>query len=215
MELYTLENLVALWLDFNEDFDRQSLPEEIGQLQNLQQLKLGTTKMVDKLPAAIGTLEKLQMFHAQSNGLSGELPDMSNLKQLVELDLSDNWFEGRLPILREFDQLILLRLGGNLFSGNIPNHYGDFQSLTHLSLGPNTLEYYDTGLEGEVPASLGALQNIEFLDLSGNVLSGEIPEEICDLYDTRLGETPSITIEVKADCDVDCDCCNDDCDRDL
>lgn len=215
LELFNLESLVALWLDYNEELEGQSLPEEIGQLQNLEELKLAETQLVGNLPEAIGSLEKLRIFHAQENGIQGEIPDLMNLKDLVELDLTNNWFEGNLPVLRGFTELVRLRLGGNILSGNIPNHYGELESIIDLSLGPNFFEgYYDSGLEGEVPASLGALENIEILELSGNNLSGEIPEEVCELYDARLEEEIPVTIKVSADCDVDCDCCEDDCERD-
>ncbi len=114
LELFNLKSLVALWLDYNEEFERQNFPEEIGQLQNLEQLKLAEIKLVGNIPAAIGSLEQLrkcllsfisfhsfltyrisylydklfysqiEIFHAQGNGLDGEIPDIRNLKGLGE-----------------------------------------------------------------------------------------------------------------------------------
>ena len=46
------------------------------------------------------------------------------------------------------------------------------------------IHIFDSGLTGEIPPEIGDLINLEWLYLSYNQLTGEIPEEICNQGDS-------------------------------
>ncbi|XP_014557387.1 hypothetical protein COCVIDRAFT_97353 [Bipolaris victoriae FI3] len=149
-----------------------------------------------KLSGFLDKFTDLALFHANDNGFSGEVPDLSQLQYLYEIDLSNNKFSGPFPqsVLR-INLLGFLDLRFNKFSGPIPdNVFTAYPSLDALFLNnnkfsgqiPNTIgsfpgEYLvlaNNRLSGPIPDSLGsAIQLKEFL-ASGNKLSGSIPDAI-------------------------------------
>ena len=54
--------------------------------------------------------------------------------------------------------------------------WGDYYSV-EMTGG---LDLSDLGLTGTIPVELACMTNLEYFDLSGNQLSGEIPCEVCD-----------------------------------
>eukprot|EP00299_Pterocystis_sp_00344_P015696 c7849_g1_i1.p1 GENE.c7849_g1_i1~~c7849_g1_i1.p1 ORF type:complete len:820 (-),score=245.59 c7849_g1_i1:158-2617(-) len=84
-----------------------------------------------------------------ANGLSGMLPpQLSLLRNLTHLDLSENFIEGP-----------------------IPKSFGELSQLQSLKLRQNSLI-------GTVPTELGGLQDLEILDLGFNFLEGPLPSAL-------------------------------------
>ena len=73
---------------------------------------------------------------------------------------------------------------GNLLSGQIPSEFGGLSAIGYLTLANNSLS-------GTVPLEFSALQHsLHTLDLQGNpLLSGTIPEALCDLNNTCVPTT--------------------------
>jgi len=106
----------------------ESLPDEIGDLTDLEELNLEFTRLVI-LPATIGKLKKLKILTLYYSKLI-ELPDeIGNLTSLEELDLGDNQIL-KLPAsigkLRNLKKLVLRR---NPLQ-NIPKEILDLEILT-------------------------------------------------------------------------------------
>ncbi|KAG6496897.1 putative leucine-rich repeat receptor-like serine/threonine-protein kinase At2g24130 [Zingiber officinale] len=106
-----------------------------------------------------------------SSQIAGPLsPALTNLTQLIYLDLYDNNLTGSIP--NEFSSWRLLRyldLSFNRLVGTIPPSLGYISSLVYLALPHNNLK-------DEVPRSFFRnLSLVEFIDLSDNALSGQIP----------------------------------------
>ena len=112
----------------------------------------------------------------QYNALAGDMPsDISNLANLVTLDVSGNRLTGEIPpALGSLSDLEILELVANSFTGSAPAELARLSKLRTLSLGLNDLT-------GEIPPEFGEFANLTSLHLSGNDLSGEIPSELGSL----------------------------------
>ncbi|KAM6551877.1 hypothetical protein CsatB_001685 [Cannabis sativa] len=114
------------------------------------------------------TIKFLNLSHNQLTGSlvsGGELQIFENLKVL---DLSYNQLSGELPGFSFVYDLQVLKLSNNRFSGEIPNNLlkGDSLVLTELDLSGNNLSG---------PISMISSTNLRVLNLSSNVLIGDLP----------------------------------------
>ena len=173
------------------------IPEKLGNLLNLKELRLENNSLKGGIPTELGYLVNLQWLWLQGNQLSGEIPGI--LGSLVKMDgmgLANNQLKGEIPA--EFGNLVNLKelyLQGNQLSGEIPAELGDLAKLQWLYLYENQLrgeipeelgklanlvelKFGDNQLRGEIPPELGDLVNLEWLGLLNNQLSGEIPQEL-------------------------------------
>ena len=190
-----------------------TLPDELGSLINLRELRLSSNELSGTIPDLsgltgltrlelsynelsgtipdLGNLTSLQYMNLRNNELSGTIPDLSGLTGLRELTLIENKLTGKIPNLSGLTNLTRLELEDNLLSGEIPD-LSDLTNLKYLYLSRN-------GLTGEIPASLNSLTKLETLYLPGNQLSGTIPDlssltalKYLDLKENLLrGEIPA------------------------
>ncbi|MCX6582628.1 MAG: Ig-like domain-containing protein [Candidatus Aminicenantes bacterium] len=132
--------------------------------------------LIGILPSELGNLSNLQTLKMWNNPLSGSIPAaLGNLSHLTECDLSDNQLSGSLPAeLGNLTNLSILAIRYNELSGSIPPHLGNLANLQTLDLTGNQLN-------DSIPAALGNLSHLKKLDLSMNLLSGSIPAALGDL----------------------------------
>ena len=113
------------------------IPEEFGQLRNLELLNLAQNHLNGTIPASIGELVLLEYLGLSDNQLSGEIPvSMSKMERLEYLNLSDNQLEG--GIQEELFRLLGMKLHSiafenNNFTGNVTLDLGTLYTL-NLSL---------------------------------------------------------------------------------
>ncbi|KAI4970652.1 hypothetical protein ZWY2020_001566 [Hordeum vulgare] len=138
-----------------------------------------------------------------SRGLRGVIwPSLGDLAGLKRLNLSHNWLEGSLPTELVFSRSIIVldvsfnRLNGHLqelqssdtglplqFSGNIPPGLGSCTMLKVLKLKMlDILNLSSNSLTGEIPQEICNLTNLQMLDLSNNQLTGTIPSALNGLH---------------------------------
>jgi len=195
-----------LLLGFNQL--RGTLPDELGNLNNLRDFQAHANYLVGSIPTSLGQLQNLFRLYLQANSITGEIPsELGNAINLSELYLGGNQLTGSIPpkLIGNLSELTILRLQGNQLSGEISNlNWSNLSKIRWLFLNQNNfsgsipaslgdlkelsiLYLYQNQLTGSIPASLGALPKLRFLNLSSNDLSGPIPPELGQLCDRETG----------------------------
>ncbi|MYI05862.1 MAG: hypothetical protein F4059_00700 [Gemmatimonadetes bacterium] len=179
-ELGNLINLEVLKLN-NNGF--RQLPSELGNLHNLRVLELSGNE-VSELPSTLGNLTNLEVLTLSSTGPIP--PELGNLRRLKVLRASG--VEGPLPPelgrLTQLDTLWLHKVR----SGSIPPEFGRMTSLVYLyirGVAETHLEEGDPRFGGPIPPELGNLINLEFLALSNGDWEGQLPASLGQLTELK------------------------------
>ncbi|KAK9115657.1 hypothetical protein Sjap_014604 [Stephania japonica] len=118
---------------------------------------------IDKLP-------DLAIFHANSNNFTGAIPQLSHLKYLYELDLSNNKIPGPFPLEVLKLNLSFLDIRFNLFTGSIPPQLFALD-LDVLFLNNNNFP------PQHIPENLGSTR-VLYLTLANNNFTGSVPKTL-------------------------------------
>ena len=121
------------------------IPPELGNLEQLQELRLRGNSLSGSIPPELGNLEQLQGLRLRSNSLSGSIPpELGKLSRLKQLYLDGNALRGRLPrSLMQLDSLEAFHFGGHhlcapaadefqMWLNSIPDHSGPTCTATAL-----------------------------------------------------------------------------------
>ncbi|CAA0836196.1 Leucine-rich repeat receptor-like protein kinase PXC2 [Striga hermonthica] len=194
-DMGSLYNLRAI--NFGRNSFVGSLPENIGNFSSLYSVDFGrnhfggglplslkelrlSCKYLDvsgnflsgQLPNWIGEMRSLEFLDLSGNSFSGRIPStIGNLQYLNQVNLSNNRFMGYLPeSIRDCFNLKVLAVDGNLLSGNLPSWVFNL-ALETISLSRNRY----TGSLSFPAFYLQTYQSLQVLDLSSNILTGQIP----------------------------------------
>ncbi|XP_052722692.1 receptor-like protein EIX1 [Vigna angularis] len=138
----------------------------------LETLDLSNNSIIGKVPESIGLLHQLQSLHLEENYLEGDINELhlTNLSQLVNLDLSDNslsltfgttWFPSF--------QLFSMTLASCKLGPTFPSWLQTQSQLYFLDIS-------DAGIDDFVPDWFwNKLQFINEINMSYNSLKGSIP----------------------------------------
>lgn len=170
-------------------------------LPMLHALRLPYNDISNGFPEDLLNCSSLAELNFSHSGLTGAIPDLSQLQSLHLIDLSNNFFTGEFPIsiinltnlkvvnfnqnpgfglwrlpetITQLKRLEVLILSTTSMRGEIPPWIGNMTSLKDLELSGNSLV-------GRIPATIGKLENLQLLELYYNQLSGEIPDELANL----------------------------------
>ncbi|RCV07318.1 hypothetical protein SETIT_1G234400v2 [Setaria italica] len=172
--LTNCSNLRKLFLAYN--FLEGEIPLNVGLLSKLSTLQLTNNSLTGAIPPSLNNtlLEKIGLAN---NRLTGSIPsELGYLSNLSVLLLGGNMLSGVFPaFLLNMSTLIGLHLGRNLLHGELPSNIGSvFPSLRNLVLSINKFE-------GQIPASIGNVPNLEVIDLSSNNFTGQVPSSFGNL----------------------------------
>jgi Leucine-rich repeat (LRR) protein len=111
-----------------------SIPQEIGDLTAIKNLKLPGSNLKGTIPSEIGNLTKLKKIDLGSNELEGTLPaGFGNLNKLENLDLAENKLNS-LTDLSSLDSLELVYIEANYFDfNNLENSGIDWSAISSYS----------------------------------------------------------------------------------
>ncbi|WVZ50172.1 hypothetical protein U9M48_001453 [Paspalum notatum var. saurae] len=155
----------------------QEIPESLCAITHLQNLNLTSCDSLQRLPEAIGNLADLQYLNMSKCRKITKLPEsMMELQNLLHLDLSGCGGVKEWLLLGGLRRLTALQ-HLDLSETSIPHEesdvaFGNLTSLKKLILvgcGINAVDF------------IGALTNLEDLDLSCNIRLLCLPESICNL----------------------------------
>ena len=154
-----------------------AIPAALRSLDELEVLNLGDNSLGGPIPPWLGSMSSLRSLALWGNDLTGPVPaELGSLTDLFALQLCCNELTGPIPDpLRNLDDLEWLSLGWNNLTGPVPTWVAGLGSLRGLWLHRNELS-------GPIPTGLGALSELRTLALGPNDLTpGPIPAELGDL----------------------------------
>lgn len=190
-ELYKLE-----LLDLTYNFINDIIPNDIGNLVDLNAISLSDNFIHGSIPKSIGNLELLTYINLADNNLNGTIPiefsmmkELSdilisnnplltgdieyiliNMNKLAYLEMSNCNFTGRLPVINSTVDFGYINFRNNNFEGDIPVSWGNIKSVPQIYIGRNKIS--------------GGLKNVLFipelylLDVSYNSFEGVFPVEL-------------------------------------
>ncbi|KAJ6732633.1 DISEASE RESISTANCE PROTEIN-LIKE [Salix koriyanagi] len=172
------------------------IPASISSLQNLWYLNLSRNGFSDPLPVIQGRgLPSLLSVDLSNNHLSlGTVPGWIKDRELSDVHLAGCKLQGNLPKFTRPDSLSSLDLSDNLLTGGIAGFFTNMTNLQKLKLSNNQLKFDLSEIKlpdgissielqsNQLSGLLSRILNnrtssfLEVLDVSGNQISGTIPE---------------------------------------
>ncbi|XP_048443255.1 receptor-like protein EIX2 [Pyrus x bretschneideri] len=205
------------------------IPSSIGDLLSLQSLHLRNNSLSGELPVSLQNCRELILLDLRGNKFVGSIPIWFG-QSLVVLILRSNMFQGTIPDeLCSLTKLQILDLAHNNLSGTIPRcfqklssmatkfsskeapsiefiisrfYIDSFNNRRNIDTYTENADFVAKGREvkystvlrlvtsldlsrnilfGEIPEELTNLINLQTLNLSGNLLTGRIPSKIGDM----------------------------------
>ncbi|KAI3670824.1 hypothetical protein L1987_87466 [Smallanthus sonchifolius] len=194
-ELGNLTKLDTLFLFKN--YLSGPIPYEFGNILTLSSLDLSDNTLSGAIPESFSSLKDLKLLSLMYNELKGSVPDgIAKLPNLESLLIWDNFFSGTLPqeLGKHSNKLRWVDVSTNDFVGVIPPDICSGGELSRLMLFSN---YFSGGLSaisncsslirirlednlfsGDISLDFKILNDVSYVDLSVNRLTGGIPSDI-------------------------------------
>ncbi|KAH9723393.1 putative leucine-rich repeat receptor-like serine/threonine-protein kinase [Citrus sinensis] len=158
-----ISTLTSLAIEYNHFSG--VLPPELGNLPRLERILLGSNNFTGELPETFAMLVTLKDLVIQASGLVGPIPSgIASLSKLTDLRISDlNGTEAPFPPLDKMKKMKTLILRSCNVSGKLPDYLG---LMTDVSFNK---------LNGAIPSTFMGLLDVDYIYLTGNLLTGTIP----------------------------------------
>lgn len=143
---------------------------------SLQSLNLTSNFISGNIPKEISSLKNLKSLVLTDNLFNGSVFDLRGLSNLQELDLGGNNLGPELPSLPS--NLISVSLKNNSFRSKLSEHIKKLNKLQRLDLSSNEFT-------GSIPEFLFSLPSLQTLGLAQNMFSGSLPNSSCSSSKVR------------------------------
>ncbi|KAJ4894278.1 receptor like protein 33 [Raphanus sativus] len=170
------------------------LPDIFLNGSNLRSLNVGHNQLVGNLPRSLSACSSLDVLNIEHNSMNDTFPFwLGSLPELHVLVLRSNEFHGSLQyhhrlVASFFPQLRIIDISHNDFRGTLPSDFFMYWSAMHSEGDSSELEYIGDGLyyqdsivlmnKGIELTYTRIFKLLTAIDLSGNMLHGNIPESI-------------------------------------
>ncbi|KAF3975647.1 hypothetical protein CMV_001101 [Castanea mollissima] len=168
-----MSSLQSLEID-NNPFAGWEIPETLKVATTLQNFSANSANITGTIPDFFNAdvFPGLTNLHLAFNSLHGGLPLTFAHSQIESLwvngQASDGMLSGAIDVIQNMTFLKEVWLQSNAFSGPLP----DFTSLKELE----SLSLRDNKFTGPVPVSLLNLKSLKVVNLTNNLLQGQMPE---------------------------------------
>ncbi|KAF8106027.1 hypothetical protein N665_0148s0015 [Sinapis alba] len=145
----------------------------VGSLTKLRFLDLSSNQFCGNLPSSFSNLESLEYLSLSENNFTGlfSLSPLTNLAKLKVFKLSSTFDMIQMPAIVHH-HLKVFDFSANDIGGSFPGNIGSaFPNLVRMNCSSN-------GFQGNLPSSVGEMNNILFMDLSYNNFSGKPPSSL-------------------------------------
>ncbi|CBI22623.3 unnamed protein product, partial [Vitis vinifera] len=184
-------NLTSItYLDLSYNALEVEIFRSLGNLCSFQLLNFLSSLSIDRnsfsghIPISLGGISSLRYLRIRENffeGISGVIPAWFWTRFLRTVDLSHNQIIGSIPSLHSS----YIYLGSNNFTDPLPPIPSD---VAQLDLSNNL---FRGSLSPMLCRRTKKVNLLEYLDISGNLLSGELPN-----WDGEITYTPGLTVLV-------------------
>jgi len=154
------------------------LTNSISNFTQLKSLVLYGNYLIGNIPMAINRIGCLELLDVTFNHLTGTIPNIDNLSNLIMLRGGENSFYGTLPTILS-QSITEISLAFNHLTGSLSIDYGYLTSLEIIILNNNYLT-------GTIPLTWYNLQNLSYLLIANNFLSGSISSLISNFQTLHL-----------------------------
>ncbi|KAG2261607.1 hypothetical protein Bca4012_013681 [Brassica carinata] len=146
-------------------------PKAITKLSpSLQSLNLTSNFISGNIPKEISSLKNLRSLVLTDNLLNGSVFDLRGMSNLQELDLGGNNLGPELPSLPS--NLVSVSLRNNSFRSKLSEQIKKLNKLQSLDLSSNEFT-------GSIPEFLFSHPSLQTLSLAQNMFSGSLPNSTC------------------------------------
>ncbi|THG23337.1 hypothetical protein TEA_010785 [Camellia sinensis var. sinensis] len=171
-----------------------SIPKEIGDIATLEELVLEDNQLGGPLHQNLGNLSRMRRLLLSANNFTGTIPDTFNkLKNLTDFRIDGSVLSGKIPyLIGNWTKIKTLHMQGTSMDGPIPSTISLLKNITELrisDLNGSSMEFPDLQemknlqilvlrnclITGPIPDYIGELATLKTLDLSFNMLTGQIP----------------------------------------
>ncbi|XP_071689067.1 probable LRR receptor-like serine/threonine-protein kinase At1g53440 [Rutidosis leptorrhynchoides] len=173
------------------------IPSEIGDILTLEELVLEDNLLEGPLPSNLARPPRLRRILLSANNFSGAIPEsFGNLTNLEDFGIDGSTLSGRIPsFIGNWTRITRLDMQGTSMEGPIPSTISLLTNLTELRItdltGPSAtfpnlqnmrrmirLYLRNCLLTGSIPEYIGQMTQMKNLDLSFNMLEGQIPDSM-------------------------------------
>ncbi|XVF27426.1 hypothetical protein REPUB_Repub14bG0105700 [Reevesia pubescens] len=165
-----LGNITSLtYLDLEANEFSGEVPPEIGKLVNLGTLRLSSNRLGGNFPVQLAELKNLTDFRINDNNFNGSIPAfIQNWKKLQRLEMQASGLEGPIPssisALENLITFVISDINGTA------QPFPDLWNMTAI----NRIILKKCNIIGQIPQEIWQMSKLRVLDLSFNSLSGEL-----------------------------------------